>query len=111
MLRKIIVILILVAGIFASCLNSNISANEAKTENNDAQGESEGSDYAMDMANKLGRGTADTATFWAEIPQGIIDVSKKDGPLAGLTVGLAEGLGSSLAAGLDGLYEMFTFYK
>jgi putative exosortase-associated protein (TIGR04073 family) len=60
--------------------------------------------------NNLGRGIGDSSTFWAELPQGMIDTSKRDGPVAGMTVGFVEGMMNSARAGINALYELLTFF-
>ncbi|MFA4888780.1 MAG: exosortase system-associated protein, TIGR04073 family [Candidatus Omnitrophota bacterium] len=68
-------------------------------------------DYDTDTStpsDKFCRGAANTATFWAEIPEGMINEAKDTDPVMGVTVGLAKGLVNSIVCGVGGIYDMFT---
>jgi len=65
--------------------------------------------YENSPTNKLGRGALNTATFWAEIPAQALKVSKERDPLQGMTVGVAEGIFTSLLRGMTGIYDIVTF--
>ena len=65
--------------------------------------------YAQDPAKKLGRGLANILTGWVELPKNIYDVSVEDNPLAGLTIGLAKGIGMTIVRTGAGIYEVVTF--
>ncbi|MBL7071783.1 MAG: exosortase system-associated protein, TIGR04073 family [Candidatus Omnitrophica bacterium] len=65
--------------------------------------------YAQDPAKKLGRGLANILTGWVELPKNIYDVSVEDNPLAGLTIGLAKGVGMTIVRTGAGIYEVVTF--
>lgn len=65
--------------------------------------------YAQDPAKKLGRGLANILTGWIELPKNIYDVSVEDNPLAGLTIGLAKGIGMTIVRTGAGIYEVITF--
>ena len=67
------------------------------------------SSYAQDPAKKLGRGLANILTGWIELPKNIYDVSVEDNPLAGLTIGLAKGIGMTIVRTGAGIYEVVTF--
>ena len=67
------------------------------------------SSYAQDPAKKLGRGLANILTGWIELPKNIYDVSVEDNPLAGLTIGLAKGIGMTIVRTGAGVYETVTF--
>jgi putative exosortase-associated protein (TIGR04073 family) len=67
------------------------------------------SSYAQDPAKKLGRGLANILTGWIELPKNIYDVSVEDNPLAGLTIGLAKGVGMTIVRTGAGIYEVVTF--
>ena len=67
------------------------------------------SSYAQDPAKKLGRGLANILTGWVELPKNIYDVSVEDNPLAGLTIGLAKGIGMTIVRTGAGIYEVVTF--
>ena len=65
--------------------------------------------YAQDPAKKLGRGLANILTGWIELPKNIYDTSVEDNPLAGLTIGLAKGIGMTIVRTGAGIYEVVTF--
>ena len=65
--------------------------------------------YAQDPAKKLGRGLANILTGWIELPKNIYDTSVEDNPLAGLTIGLAKGIGMTIVRTGAGIYEVATF--
>ncbi len=65
--------------------------------------------YAQDPAKKLGRGLANILTGWVELPKNIYDVSVEENPLAGLTIGLAKGIGMTIVRTGAGIYEVVTF--
>ena len=65
--------------------------------------------YAQDPAKKLGRGLANILTGWIELPKNIYDTSVEDKPLAGLTIGLAKGIGMTIVRTGAGIYEVVTF--
>ncbi len=67
------------------------------------------SSYAQDPAKKLGRGLANILTGWIELPKNIYDTSVEDNPLAGLTIGLAKGIGMTIVRTGAGIYEVVTF--
>jgi len=67
------------------------------------------SSYAQDPAKKLGRGLANILTGWIELPKNIYDVSVEENPLAGLTIGLAKGIGMTIVRTGAGIYEVVTF--
>ena len=58
---------------------------------------------------KLVRGAANAATGWIELPAQIVWTTEVEGSLAGLTVGVARGLGRSVSRMVVGLYETATF--
>ena len=65
--------------------------------------------YAQDAFTKLGRGVANTLTGWVELPKNVYNTSREDNPLAGLTLGLAKGIGMTLVRTGAGIYEAVTF--
>ncbi|MEA3305453.1 MAG: exosortase system-associated protein, TIGR04073 family [Candidatus Omnitrophota bacterium] len=67
------------------------------------------SGYAQDPAKKLGRGLANILTGWIELPKNVYDTSVEDSPLAGLTIGLAKGVGMTIVRTGAGIYEIVTF--
>lgn len=65
--------------------------------------------YKNTPINKLGRGTINTATCWAEVPARVFKVSNKYDPLTGLTLGTVEGVFSGIFRGLTGIFDAVTF--
>jgi len=59
-------------------------------------------------AIKAGRGLAAVTTPFLEIPGNIVETSKREGPLAGWTAGLAKGIGMSIVRPPIGVYELVT---
>jgi putative exosortase-associated protein (TIGR04073 family) len=59
-------------------------------------------------AIKAGRGLAAVTTPFLEIPGNIVETSKREGPLAGWTAGLARGIGMSVVRPAIGVYELVT---
>lgn len=65
--------------------------------------------YADNFADKFKRGVVNSLTGWLEIPRKIIDTSKEENLLKGLTIGLAKGLGRGVKRTAAGLCETTTF--
>jgi len=65
--------------------------------------------FAQDPFTKLGRGVANTLTGWVELPKNIYTTSVEDNALAGLTLGLAKGVGMTIVRTGAGIYEIATF--
>ncbi len=68
-----------------------------------------GSAYAQDPMNKLGRGAANTLTGWVEIPKTVYSTGSETSFLNGWTVGLVHGFGKALVRTGAGLVEIVTF--
>ena len=64
---------------------------------------------AQDPFTKLGRGVANALTGWIEIPKNVYAVSREHNPFAGITLGLARGVGMTLVRTGAGFYEIATF--
>lgn len=62
------------------------------------------------MLRKLGRGIANIATCPAELLRTPELVGRRDGYLAGLTVGILQGAWRTIVRGVSGVYEVATFY-
>ena len=60
-------------------------------------------------ARKLGRGVANIALSFTEIPLTMIDVGQDHGGVAGATWGLVQGVGSTVVRMLVGVVEVVTF--
>lgn len=65
--------------------------------------------FAQDPFTKLGRGVANALTGWVEIPKNIYAVSHEHNPFAGITLGLAKGVGMTIVRTGAGFYEIATF--
>lgn len=65
--------------------------------------------YAQDATKKLGRGLVNVLTGWIELPKNIYETSVESNPLAGITIGLAKGLGMTVVRTGAGIYETVTF--
>lgn len=66
--------------------------------------------YANGTARKLGRGLANVVTAPLELIREPYLVSERDGGVAGLTVGMARGLGAVVLREVAGVIETATFY-
>ena len=62
-----------------------------------------------DAFTKLGRGVANVLTGWVELPKNIYNTSIEENAFAGMTLGLAKGLGMTLVRTGSGVYEVATF--
>lgn len=65
--------------------------------------------YAQDASKKLGRGLVNILTGWIELPKNIYETSVESNPFAGITIGLAKGLGMSVVRTGAGIFETATF--
>ena len=65
--------------------------------------------FAQDPFTKLGRGVANILTGWVEIPKNIYSTSVQDNAFAGVTLGLAKGVGMTLVRTGSGVFETVTF--
>jgi len=65
--------------------------------------------FAQDAAKKLGRGLGNILTGWVELPKNIYDTSVEQNVLAGLTIGLAKGVGMTVVRTGAGVYDTATF--
>ena len=66
--------------------------------------------YLDGSLRKLGRGIANLATCPAELVRTPELVGRRDGTLAALTVGIAQGIARTILRGVTGLFEVATFY-
>jgi len=62
------------------------------------------------MAGKAGRGLANIATGWLELPKQIYTTSKEDGTVKGIFLGPLKGLGMTLVRTVSGVGELATFF-
>ena len=69
----------------------------------------ENDNYNNSPVNKLGRGVANAATCWLEVPAEICRVSEDKGPILGYTLGFVEGVFTTLFRGATGIFDAVTF--
>ncbi|ABA58982.1 exosortase system-associated protein, TIGR04073 family [Nitrosococcus oceani] len=69
-----------------------------------------GEGYGSEVGEKLGRGLANVATGWVEIPKNIINTSKDSNVGIGVSWGLLKGIGQTLGRTLVGVGELATFF-
>jgi putative exosortase-associated protein (TIGR04073 family) len=81
--------LALVAGCFAAALAGALPAEAAK----------------YSAGRKFGRGLAAMTCGFLEVPGNIVKTSREKGPVYGITLGFAEGLGRLVVRELVGVYE------
>ncbi|MDD4907763.1 MAG: exosortase system-associated protein, TIGR04073 family [Candidatus Omnitrophica bacterium] len=65
--------------------------------------------YAGDPIRKLGRGVANIATGWAEIPAEIFRESDREGDVAGMFAAPFKGIAKAIGRTAVGAYEIVTF--
>ena len=65
--------------------------------------------YADHSGHKLVRGVGNVLTGWLEIPMNIYETSVDENPFVGITIGLAKGIGMTIARTCVGAYETITF--
>ena len=66
-------------------------------------------DYGAGAGKKLGRGLANTAFGWLDIPKGIEKVGDENNFIAAATWGVIYGTGNAVVRTLAGVYEVVTF--
>ena len=77
----------------------------------DAGGDgAEGADYRTRVVEKFGRGFANAATGWLELPKSMVLESRAHNVLYGVTLGLLEGAAQSVGRSLVGVVELGTFF-
>jgi len=62
------------------------------------------------MAGKAGRGVANLATGWLELPKQIYVTTAQDGAAKGILLGPLKGIGMTLVRTLAGVGELATFF-
>lgn len=65
--------------------------------------------HADTPLKKLGRGLANVATCFFEVPKGAVDANTTDGLIAALTFGLVKGVFNTGVRAVVGVYETATF--
>ncbi len=66
--------------------------------------------YGTQAADKFGRGFANTATGWIELPKNIVNTSKDSNVLVGITWGLIKGALHTVGRTAVGAFELATFF-
>ena len=66
--------------------------------------------YSDSVASKFGRGFANTATGWLELPKNIMNTSKSSNVGYGITIGLFQGIINTVGRTLTGVVELGTFF-
>ena len=66
------------------------------------------SDTQFTAADKFGRGLAAMTTGFLELPGNMMQETHERGPVYGMTIGVAKGLGGIVARELVGVYEFVT---
>ncbi|HET6421679.1 MAG TPA: exosortase system-associated protein, TIGR04073 family [Geobacteraceae bacterium] len=67
-------------------------------------------DVVNGMGNKAGRGIANLATGWLELPKQIYVTSKESGTVQGIFLGPLKGIGMTVVRTLAGVGELATFF-
>ncbi len=67
-------------------------------------------DIVNGMGNKAGRGIANVATGWLELPKQIYVTSKEGGAVKGIFLGPLKGIGMTVVRTLAGAGELATFF-
>lgn len=65
--------------------------------------------HADNAGHKFVRGIGNILSGWLEIPLAVYTESLEETPLVGMTLGLAKGVGKTIARTCVGVYETFTF--
>ena len=65
--------------------------------------------YAQNPGTKLGRGIMNILTGWIELPKNVYETSVEENVIAGLTMGLAKGVGMTVVRIGAGVFEAVTF--
>lgn len=65
--------------------------------------------FADDAIGKLGRGVANVASCWVEVPTQIFEATEGEGIAGGLTVGIFKGVVYTVGRCLAGVYDIVTF--
>lgn len=64
--------------------------------------------YDNTLLSKAGDGFINATTFWAEIPEGVAEVTQESNIFVGMTVGVVKGTVAGLARGASGASDMVT---
>lgn len=66
--------------------------------------------YKTAPINKLERGVINMATFWLELPAEVAKVTKEQDPLAGVTIGVVNGVFTSAVRGATAVFDATTWF-
>ena len=66
--------------------------------------------YPDKVVDKLGNGIANAVTGFVEMPKTVNIVTRRDGVLHGMTIGLFTGLVNSIGRTLSGAFDIATFF-
>lgn len=97
-MRRIAIRLILVSSIFFF-FASQAAAQSAASDS-----------YFNNSGERFVSGVANAATGWVELPKNIIRTGQKDGPVYGVTVGLAMGVMHTVGRSIVGALDAATFW-
>ena len=67
-------------------------------------------DYYSNSGEKFMNGIVNAATGWIELPKNIILISQKEGPVYGVTLGIAMGTMHLVGRSLGGILNAATFF-
>jgi len=66
--------------------------------------------YGTQAVNKFGRGLANTATGWIELPKNVVNTSNNSNVAVGITWGLVKGVLYTVGRTAVGAVELVTFF-
>lgn len=66
--------------------------------------------YGTQVADKFGRGFANTATGWIELPKNVVNTSNQSNVAVGITWGLVKGVLYTVGRTAVGAVELVTFF-
>jgi len=69
-----------------------------------------GDNYGTQVADKFGRGLANAATGWLELPKNMVNTSKESNAFIGLTWGTVKGALHTVGRTAVGAVELATFF-
>ena len=66
--------------------------------------------YFGNSSEKFVSGIANAVTGWVELPKNVILTSQKEGPIYGVTIGVAMGIMHTVGRSLVGVLDVATFF-
>ncbi len=66
--------------------------------------------YGTQVTNKLGRGLANAATGWIELPKNVVNTSNNSNVAVGITWGIVKGALYTVGRTVIGAVELVTFF-